>query len=96
MNINTVSHQLGVCYPVDKLFKHLSFFHVSYNKEQVISLVSQILTNTFENEYYIQIYHVWKGYLRKIPVERRKISRAEWQGKYSLKTGILRKYPSQS
>jgi hypothetical protein len=25
----------------------------------------------------IQIYHVWEGYLRSIPVERRKISRAE-------------------
>jgi hypothetical protein len=41
---------------------------------------------------FIQIYHVWKGYLRKIPVERRKISRAEWRGKFSLKTGIFRKY----
>jgi hypothetical protein len=45
---------------------------------------------------YIQIYHVWEGYLRKIPVERRKISRAEWRGKFSLKTGIFRKYPSQT
>ena len=44
----------------------------------------------------IQIYHVWEGYLRKIPVERRKISRAEWRGKFSLKTGIFRKYPSQT
>ena len=39
---------------------------------------------------FIQIYHVWEGYLRKIlPVERRKISRAEWRGKFSLKTGIF-------
>ena len=45
---------------------------------------------------YIQIYHVWEGYLRKIPVERRKISRAERRGKFSLKTGIFRKYPSQT
>jgi hypothetical protein len=45
---------------------------------------------------YIQIYHVWEGYLRKIPVERRTISRAEWRGKFSLKTGIFRKYPSQT
>jgi hypothetical protein len=37
--------------------------------------------------YFIQIYHVWEGYLRKKPVERRKISRAEWRGKFSLKTG---------
>ena len=44
----------------------------------------------------IQIYHVWEGYLRKIPVERRKISRAEWRGKFSLKTGIFHKYPSQT
>ena len=28
---------------------------------------------------YIQIYHVWEGYLRKISVERRNISRAEWR-----------------
>jgi hypothetical protein len=27
--------------------------------------------------------------LRKIPVERRKSSRAEWRGKFSLKTGFL-------
>ena len=37
----------------------------------------------------IQIYHAWEGYLRKIPVERRKISRAEWRGKFSLKTGMF-------
>ena len=42
-----------------------------------------------------QIYSVWEGYLRKIPVERWKISRAERQMKFSLKTGIFRKYPSQ-
>jgi hypothetical protein len=42
-----------------------------------------------------QIYHVWEGYLRKIPVERRKISRVDRRGKFSLKTGIFRKYPSQ-
>ena len=44
----------------------------------------------------IQIYHAWEGYLRKIPVERWKISRAELRGKFSLKTGIFRKYPSQT
>jgi hypothetical protein len=44
----------------------------------------------------IQIYHVWEGYLRKIPVERRNISRAEWYGNFNLKTGIFRKYPSQT
>ena len=27
---------------------------------------------------YIQIYHVWEGYLRKIPVKKWKISQAEW------------------
>jgi hypothetical protein len=31
--------------------------------------------------------------LRKIPVERRTISRAEGRGKFSLKTVIFRKYP---
>ena len=40
---------------------------------------------------FIQIYHVWEVYLRKIPVERLKISRAECRGKFSLKTGIFRK-----
>ena len=35
-------------------------------------------------------------FLRKIPVERRTISRAEWWGKFSLKTGIFRKYPFQT
>jgi hypothetical protein len=44
----------------------------------------------------IQMYHVWEGYLRKIPVERQHISRAEWRRKFSLKTGIFRKYPSQT
>ena len=37
----------------------------------------------------MQIYHAWEGYMRRIPVERRTISRAEWRGKFSLKTGIL-------
>ena len=34
-----------------------------------------------------------RGICEKIPVERRKISRAEWRGKFSLKTGIFRNYP---
>ena len=42
-----------------------------------------------------QIYHVCEGYLRKIPVSGRKISRAERRRKFSLKTGIFRKYLSQ-
>ena len=33
-----------------------------------------------------QIYHVWEGYLRKIPVERRKISRAEREKKLNHHT----------
>jgi hypothetical protein len=45
---------------------------------------------------YIQIYHVWEGYLRKIPVERRQIYQAKWRGKFSLETGIFCKYPSQA
>ena len=44
---------------------------------------------------FIQIYHVWEGYLRKIPVERRKISQTEWRGKCSLKTGILKNFVSR-
>jgi hypothetical protein len=46
--------------------------------------------------YIIQIYHVWEGYLWKISVEKRKISRAKWRGKFSLNSGIFRKYPSQT
>jgi hypothetical protein len=42
-----------------------------------------------------QIYHVWEGHLRKIPVERQKISRPDGRMKFNLKTGIFRKYPSQ-
>ena len=42
-----------------------------------------------------QIYHVWEGYFQKIPVKRRKISQANQRGKFSLKTGIFLKYPSQ-
>jgi hypothetical protein len=44
----------------------------------------------------MQIYHVWEGYLREILVERRKNFRAKWRGKFSFKTGIFRKYPSQT
>ena len=43
----------------------------------------------------IQICHAWEDYLRKISVERRKISWAECRAKFSLKTAIFRKYPSQ-
>ena len=50
----------------------------------------------YKNGHNEQIYHAWEGYLRKIPVERRKISRAERQGKFGLKTGIFRKYPSKT
>jgi hypothetical protein len=53
----------------------------------------EILHDKMNNE---QIYHVWEGYLRKIPVEKRKISRAEWRGELSLKIDIFRKYPSQT
>jgi hypothetical protein len=67
------------------------------------SLVTVFSSGT--GKYSIQIYHVWEGYLRKIPVLRRKISRAEYlrkipveirRGKFSLKTCIFRKYPSQT
>jgi hypothetical protein len=43
-----------------------------------------------------RLYHAWEGYLRKIPVERRNSSRAERRVKFSLKTGIFRKYPYQT
>jgi hypothetical protein len=42
---------------------------------------------------FMQIYHAWEGFLGKILVERRKISRAERRGKFILKTGIFRIYP---
>ena len=50
----------------------LSFYNVqiSTNFEKII------LKLFFLSIAFIQIYHVWEGYLRKIPVERRKISRA--------------------
>jgi hypothetical protein len=54
---------------------------------------NRIFLKTTSKRYY---YHVWEGYLRKIPVERRNISRAEWRGEFSLKTGIFGKYPSQT
>ena len=53
--------------------------------------------NNFTVVCYIeQIYHVWEGYLRKIPVERQQNFRAKRRGKFSLKTGSFRKYPSQT
>jgi hypothetical protein len=54
-----------------------------------------ILIHGYGNMDYEQIYHVWERYLRKIPVEKRKISRADSRGEFSLKTGNFRKYPSQ-
>ena len=63
-----------------------------------LSRVGSSYLDMFSKEgwYCIQIYHVWEGYLRKIPVERRQISRAECRAKFSLKTGIFRQYPSQT
>jgi hypothetical protein len=52
-----------------------------------------ILIHGYGNMDYKQMYHVWEGYLRKIPVERRNISRAEWRGKFSLKTGKVLQIP---
>ena len=36
-----------------------------------------------------QRYHVWEGYLRKRPIDRRRIFRADRRVKFSLKTGIF-------
>ena len=67
---------------------------ISKEREKVTCFVRSKIGLMEDN---IQIYHVWEGYLRKkIPVERRKIYRAERRGKFSLKTGIFRKYPSQT
>ena len=52
-----------------------------------------ILIHGYGNMDYKQMYHVWEGYLRKIPVERRTISLAEWRGKFSLKTGKVLQIP---
>ena len=46
----------------------------NFGYEKITQLVDNI---PLRKEYFIQIYHVWEGYLRKIPVERRTISRAE-------------------
>ena len=43
----------------------------------------------------IQIYHVWEGYLRKIPVLRQNFPRHSAR-EFGLSTGIFRKYPSQT
>jgi hypothetical protein len=43
-----------------------------------------------------QIYHVWEGYLRKIPVLRLNFARHSAREIFRLSTGIFRKYPSQT
>jgi hypothetical protein len=58
-------------------------------------LSPHVVKSVIESDF-IQIYHTWEGYLRKIPVARRKTSRAEWRGKFSLETGIFRNYPFQT
>ena len=60
----------------------------------IIRIFTYLLQPSMKSDFYTD--HVWEGYLRKIPVERRKISRAKWRGKFSLKTGIFRKYPSRT
>jgi hypothetical protein len=60
----------------------------------IIRIFTYLLQPSMKSDFHTD--HVWEGYLRKIPVERRKISRAEWRGKFSLKTGIFCKYPSQT
>ena len=40
-----------------------------------------------------EIYHVWEGYLRKIPVEGRKISRAERRGKFESEDWYFSQIP---
>jgi hypothetical protein len=65
----------------------------NFGYEKITQLVDNI---PLRKEYFIQIYHVWEGYLRKIAVERRTIFRAERRMKFSLKTGIFRKYSSQT
>ena len=48
--------------------------------------------NFAENSFYTAISCLGGVFAKKIPVEIRKISRAERRGKFSLKTGIVRKY----
>ena len=68
-------------YSVMLTIKHLkeSDFNVSY-RLQLSYGVSQTVQYSVllesASKYCEQIYHDWEGYLRKIPVSRRKISRA--------------------
>jgi hypothetical protein len=43
-----------------------------------------------------QIYHVWEGYLRKIPVLRLNFPRHSAREIFRLSIGMFRKYPSQT
>ena len=91
---------LSSCYSI-KTFGLFTFYTTiphSKLKGSFIKRMVNVYTNNLcqEGTDFIQIYHVWEGYLWKIPVERRNISRGEWRGKCSLKTGIFRKYPSQT
>jgi hypothetical protein len=43
-----------------------------------------------------KIYHVWEGYLQKIPVLRLNFPRHSAREIFRLSTGIFRKYPSQT
>ena len=80
-----------------RVFFRSEFYKEIYFLDWTVPPTFEIQTGPFLEEHftYEQIYCDWEGYLRKIPVERRNISLAEWRGKFSLKTGIFRKYPSQ-
>jgi hypothetical protein len=81
-----IEHCLSFC-----LLTFRFVFHRITTSDYLFWYIHTVLTCDIE-----QIYHAWEGYLRKIPVERRTISRAERRLKFSLKTGIFRKYPSQT
>jgi hypothetical protein len=57
--------------------------------------VSRLLSNQNPAFLYKEIYHVWEGYLRKIPVLRLNFPRHSAREIFRLSTSIFRKYPSQ-
>jgi hypothetical protein len=59
-------------------------YYRDFLKNALPRLFIKLKTGLHYREYIIQIYHVWEGYLRKIPVERRKISQAEWRVKFRV------------
>ena len=73
---------------LSNLEQHIRAEKVTYYRDSLKNslprLFVKLKTGLHYREYIIQIYHVWEGYLRKIPVERRNISQAEWRVKFRV------------